>query len=281
MHAVTYFLKLTPILVVLLLLVPGCKYSTLVEEGRLEVPMNNTQIVDHTLFSELLEKHVSESGFVDYAGIKEREELDAYLNVLAATSPEELSTDEAIAFWINAYNAYTIKLIVENYPVGSIREISPFRIKGLRLAIPKINSPFEYRLAVIDGNTYSLDDIEHGILRKQFDEPRIHFALVCASISCPPLRREAFTGERLHEQLDDQARAFLYDESKNKIAPGDTIYLSRIFNWFQGDFGDSKVDLQRYLALYFEGVVQEKLLKGDYKVRYLDYDWSLNEANDV
>ena len=234
--------------------------------------------VDHALFDSLLVEFVSENGLVDYAGIKESDALGAYLDVLSNTNPDELSQEEAIAFWINAYNAYTIKLIIDNYPVGSIREISPFRIKGLRLAIPKINSPFEYRLAEINGQSLSLDDIEHGILRKQFDEPRIHFALVCASISCPPLRREAFTGENLNHQLDDQARLFLTDTSKNDVSEEGTLYLSRIFDWFQGDFADSKTGLQAYLAQYFEGSVRDQLESGTYKVKYLQYDWSLNEV---
>ena len=234
--------------------------------------------VDHALFDSLLVEFVNENGLVDYAGIKESDALDAYLDVLSNTNPDELSQEEAIAFWINAYNAYTIKLIIDNYPVGSIREISPFRIKGLRLAIPKINSPFEYRLAEINGQSLSLDDIEHGILRKQFDEPRIHFALVCASISCPPLRREAFTGENLNHQLDDQARLFLTDTTKNDFSEEGTLYLSRIFDWFEGDFGDSKAGLQAYLAQYFEGSIQDQLESGSFRVKYLKYDWSLNEV---
>lgn len=234
--------------------------------------------VDHALFDSLLVEFVNEDGLVDYAGIKEHHALDDYLTVLSNTNPDELSEMDAIAFWINAYNAYTIKLIVDNYPVGSIREISPFRIKGLRLAIPKINSPFEYELAQINGESLSLDDIEHGILRKRFDEPRIHFALVCASISCPPLRREAFTGESLNHQLDDQARLFLTDTTKNDISEEGPLYLSKIFDWFQGDFADSKKGLQVYLSQYFEGSIRDQLASGTYKIKYLNYDWSLNEG---
>lgn len=232
--------------------------------------------VDHSLFDTLLQDYVNETGLVNYASIKEEEALQPYLDVLSTVNPADLSKQEAIAFWINAYNAYTLKLIIDNYPIGSIREISPLRIKGLRLAIPKINSPFEYEIAEINGEIYSLDDIEHGILRKHFDEPRIHFALVCAAVSCPPLRREAFTGDRLDEQLDDQGQVFLSDPLKNRIE-GDTVYLSRIFDWFQKDFGASKSELQAYLARYFEGDFQAKMRAGEYKVRYTKYDWTLNE----
>ena len=236
------------------------------------------QSVDHSKLDLLLSAYVSESGFVDYAAIQKNQLLDEYLEVLSGVVPEELPEKEAIAYWINAYNAFTIKLIVDNFPVGSIREITPFRIKGVRLAIPKINSPFEYKLAEINGRVYSLDDIEHKILRKKFDEPRIHFALVCASVSCPPLRREAFTGERLDIQLDEQARIFLNDTTKNRIAAGEIIYLSRIFDWFQSDFGGSKASLQFYLAQYFEGDLRDRLEAGSFKINYLPYNWSLNET---
>lgn len=236
--------------------------------------------VDHTKFDKLLKDYVSESGFVDYAAIKNSQLLDEYLKILSHAEPGELREKEAIAFWINAYNAFTIKLIIDNYPVGSIREITPFRIKGLRLAIPKINSPFEYKLAEISGTSYSLDDIEHKILRKMFDEPRIHFSLVCASISCPPLRREAFIGEKLDAQLDEQARIFLMDTTKNRITNEGTIYLSRIFDWFQNDFADSKKGLQIYLSQYFEGDLRDQLIAGAFTIRYMPYDWSLNEADE-
>ena len=245
-----------------------------------ENSMTSVETVDHSLFDELLQNYVTDAGLVDYASIKEQKALNPYLDVLSAVNPGDLSEAEAIAYWINAYNAYTIKLIIDNYPVGSIREISPLRIKGLRLAIPKINSPFEYELAKINGESYSLDDIEHGILRKQYNEPRIHFALVCAAISCPTLRREAYSSDRLNEQLDDQARTFLFDETKNRIS-GDTIYLSRIFDWFQKDFAESKKDLQVYLSAYFDGELQGRLRAGDFKIKYLKYDWALNETSGV
>lgn len=234
---------------------------------------------DHSLFDQLLKLHVNEKGEVDYAAFNADTRLDDYLAYLDTVEPGTLSEDEALALWINAYNAYTIKLIVDNYPVGSIREISPFRIKGLSLAIPKINSPFEYELANVGGETYSLDDIEHEILRKQFDEPRIHFALVCASYSCPPLRREAYVASRLDAQLNEQARIFLHDPTKNRInAAGEKIYLSRIFKWFGKDFIKNGNTLQAYLAPFFEGPVREKLASNAYDIKYLKYDWRLNDV---
>ncbi len=236
------------------------------------------EVVDHTLFDNLLSKYVDEEGEVDYASIKDGNELGAYIQYLEQVEPSALSGQEALAFWINAYNAYTIKLIVDNYPVKTIKSITPLRLKGLSLAIPKINSPFEYNIAEIAGRKYSLDDIEHGILRKEFDEPRIHFALVCAAYSCPPLRGEAFVASRLDEQLDDQGMKFLHDTRKNKIDGSKKhIQLSKIFKWFKSDFTTEGRTLQQFLAPYFEGATRQKLLANGFDVRYLKYNWKLND----
>ncbi len=230
-------------------------------------------------FEQVLKEYVSERGEVDYAAIKEGGELDVYLAHLASINPEVLSEKEALALWINAYNAYTIKLILDNYPVGSIREITPLRIKGLWLAVPKINSPFEYELANVGGTMYSLDAIEHEILRKRFNEPRIHFALVCASYSCPPLRREPYEAGQLDAQLDDQARIFLHDPLKNRIEAGSRhIYLSKIFRWFKDDFTQDGQTLQQFLATYFEGEVREKLEANAFGEKYMKYNWRLNDV---
>ncbi len=241
--------------------------------------MDQAASVDHALFDALLTKHVSEDGEVDYAAIKEGDELTAYLEVLSKAKPELLPEKEALAYWLNAYNAYTLKLIVDNYPVKTIKEITPLRLKGLSLAIPKINSPFEYSIAQIDGKKYSLDDIEHGIIRKQFDEPRIHFALVCAAYSCPPLRREAYVADRLDEQLDDQGYIFLLDERNNVIdSEKRHIQLSKIFKWFKSDFTKEGMSLQQFLARYYDGPTRQKLLANAFQVRYKKYNWKLNDT---
>ena len=236
--------------------------------------------IQHALFDGLLSDHVDEQGRVDYGAIMHDARLQAYIDMLSRVSPQELHENEALAFWINAYNVYTIKLVVDNYPIGSIREITPFRIKGLQLAIPKLNSPFEYRIASIGGKEYSLDDIEHSILRKVFKEPRIHFALVCASVSCPSLRREAYTGIRLDDQLEDQARRFLHDVTKNRInLASNTLYLSQIFNWFRKDFASSKGKLQEYLSAFWGGEVAQQLKDQAFVIKHLPYNWSLNDQD--
>jgi hypothetical protein len=208
-------------------------------------------------YDAVLEAYVDDEGCVDYAGLKAPGALEPYLAVLARADPEPFSTTEQLAFWINAYNAYTLGLIADRYPVRSIKRITP---TGIPITIPFVHSPFRIRFAVVGGRTLSLDDIEHRILRRRFTEPRIHFALVCAARSCPRLRREAYTGDGLDRQLDDQARVFLHDRTKNRIPDeGGVIRLSRIFSWFGRDFGPDAAHLQAFLAPYFAGEVRKKL----------------------
>jgi len=233
--------------------------------------------VDHSTFDRLLTRFVNAEGQVDYTGVQASADtgLIPYLEMLAATDPANLSRDGKLAFWINAYNAYTLKLIVDHYPVETINDIKP----GVGPQIPKVNSPFQLDVGAVADTVRSLDDIEHQIIRKRFDEPRIHFALVCAAVSCPRLRQDAYTGETLDAQLDDQARVFLHTDGKNEVPAADeegVIRLSRIFKWFDEDFGGSKASTQRFLAPYFEGDVRRNLENAAYDVDYLPYDWSLN-----
>jgi hypothetical protein len=227
----------------------------------------------HHRFDDLLRAYVDTAGQVDYAGLTAAADsvLEPYLDRLAAADPSGWGRDARLAFWINAYNAYTLKLIVDHYPVANIWAITPGP------AEPKDDSPFALTVGVVADTARSLDDIEHGIIRERFDEPRIHFALVCAARSCPPLRRAAYTGPRLDAQLDDQARTFLHNRAKNRIPAGDgRIALSRILKWYGSDFGPTPEALQRALAPYFEGEVQDRLAAGAYDVTFRPYDWALN-----
>lgn len=229
----------------------------------------------HAQFSRLLARYVDEKGQVDYARLKRQEDstLAPYLQQLAATNPARLTRDAQLAFWINAYNAYALKLIVDHYPVSTIWATTPGPAKP-----SKEKSPFKMEIGEVADTTRTLDEIEHQIIRKRFDEPRIHFALVCAAASCPRLRREAYTGPRLDAQLDDQARTFLHDEQKNRIPARDgRIVLSRILKWYGQDFGLSTGAIQRYIARYFEGPVRDRLSRAGYAVDFLPYDWSLND----
>ena len=262
--------------VVVGLVFAGCTGGANVQPVRAQEPVRAPSAVDHSTYTDLLQTYVDGAGMVDYAALKADHDaaLAPYLRRLAETDPSNLDEQERLAFWVNAYNALTLKLIVDHYPVETIRSITP----AGGPTVPRLNDPWHVKVGEVGGQTRTLDEIEHDIIRARFDEPRIHFALVCAAISCPRLRREAFVGNRLDAQLDDQARTFLHMDGKNAIpADDETIRLSRIFKWFEGDFGADTDAVQRYLAPYFDGTVQQKLRNAAYAVDYLDYDWALNE----
>lgn len=224
---------------------------------------------DHKLFDVLLEKYVDEYGNVDYKGFLEDEhELNSYLDQLKDNPPDvdKWSTNDQVAYWINVYNAFTVKLILDNYPVKSIKDI------GAKIQIPFINSPWDIKFINIAGEEYDLNNIEHNILRKNFDEPRIHFAIVCASYSCPKLRAESYTGQQLDAQLDAQAQEFLADTTKNEIS-SNAIKVSKIFSWFKGDFTKNGT-LIAFLNQYAPLSIDPKA-----KISYMDYDWALNEQD--
>lgn len=219
----------------------------------------------HQPWADLLEKYVLD-GRVDYQGFKKEEAgLDRYLAKLAQTDPEQLGEDDRLALYINGYNAYTVKLILENFkngqPPDSIR-----RIGGL------FTSPWSISFAVIGGKTFSLDNIEHDIIRVEFNEPRIHFAVNCASLSCPSLISEAYQGETLDLQLERATRSFLEDTRHNYYRNG-SLYVSSIFKWYREDF---KNDPVAFFQLHSPSVLPEDVAAGQIRVEYLDYDWSLN-----
>ena len=257
------------------LLLTGCAGSN-IQPVRAQGTVTVPDAVDHSALTQLLQTYVDEQGMVDYAGLQADRDsvLAPYLQMLAETDPSNLDEPERLAFWINAYNALTLKLVIAEYPVDSIKDITPYPGP----MVPKINSPWLVKVGEVGGTMRTLDAIEHDIIRERFDEPRIHFALVCAAMSCPKLRQEAFTGAALDRQLDDQGRTFLHHAAKNEIPPtDDEIRLSRIFKWFEGDFGPDTDAVQRYLARYFEGDTAQQLQAAAYDVEYLDYDWTLND----
>lgn len=233
--------------------------------------LNPTQkgsiIPDHQIFDDLLNKYVDESGNVNYKGFKKEKSLfKKYLKELK-TNPPDISLwpkNDQMAFWINAYNAFTIELILDNYPITSIKDI------GAKLQIPFVNTPWDIKFIEIGGEAYDLNNIEHNILRKNFDEPRIHFAIVCASVSCPSLRAEAYVGNKLEEQLTHQAKIFLADTTKNRISQNN-IEISKIFSWFKGDFTKNET-LISFLNQYTPVAIST-----DADISYMKYDWRLNE----
>ncbi len=210
----------------------------------------------HTALTALLRRFVH-AGAVDYAGLKTSEgDLDSYLRKLVSVRPEEFERydrNQQLAFRINAYNAHAIRMILDRYPVSSVRKI------GL---LP--GAAFRSSFIPLLGGTRSLNEIE-GALREA-GEPRIHFALVCASKSCPELSEEAYRGAILDRQLDEAEQRFLHDRRKNRVE-GETLYLSSIFKWYRDDFARAAGSLEAYLA--------RSGLRGS-RIEFLDYDWSLN-----
>ena len=217
---------------------------------------------------------------VDYDAFAAAPEFPAYLKRLAAFDPSTLPQSEQVAFWIDAYNAYTIQLVNAHHERESIRNINKSFgfIRGY--------GPWKEKLAVVGGKALGLDDIEQDILRKRYREPRIHMALVCAAMGCPPLRSEAYVGSRLDAQLDDQVRAFvLQSPTKNRVdAAARTVYLSPIFVEFRDyitDFGGTDAAVGKFIARYYPaGAERDLLVSGQFRVEKTPYDWTLNsQAN--
>lgn len=221
----------------------------------------------HEAWSQLLKKYVDSQGMVNYKGfIADSLSLNAYLDSLTNHPPDTSAWSRAaqLAYWINAYNAFTIQLVIRHYPLRSIKDISTL------VSIPFVNSPWDIHFIHINGASLDLNDIEHGILRKKFHEPRIHFAINCASISCPRLRDEAYEADKIESQLQQQALAFVNDPARNDVGP-DRASLSRIFKWFRGDFTKTG-SLRAFINQY-----AKHPLESPGEISYKAYNWSLNE----
>jgi len=221
---------------------------------------------DHKIWNDLLNNYVDDNGLVDYQGFaSDRKKLQSYLEDLTANPPDKntWTQEEQIAYWINAYNAFTVELILEYKPAGSIKDI------GSKIQVPFINSPWDIKFIEIKGEKLDLNNIEHDILRNEFAEPRIHFAIVCASFSCPKLRKEAFVADKLEDQLTEQSSLFINDPSRNEIT-GSSIRISKIFQWFKGDFTKSET-LIEFINKYSKTPINKNA-----QIDYKDYDWNLN-----
>ena len=232
--------------------------------------------IDHSTWDALLKKYVDQSGLVNYAAWKanssDMQSLDDYLNHLSAASfagPPDRNA--SLAFWINAYNAVTIKGILREYPTTSIRNHTA-RVFGYNI--------WKDLQLVVSGKAYSLEQIEHEVLRKM-GEPRIHFAIVCASIGCPRLLNEAYVPDRLELQLAGNAQAFFANLRNFRYDPTQrTMALSSILDWFSEDFGRSQAEQLRRIAPYLPDELSRQLAEsGTARVSYLDYDWDLNDQH--
>ena len=228
--------------------------------------------IDHSTWDALLRKYVDTAGNVDYTTWKRSaadvRTLDQYLNTLSAADPRQRSTkNAALAFWINAYNALTIQGILREYPTTSIRNHTA-RLYGYNI--------WKDLLLVVGDGQYSLEQIEHEVLRKM-GEPRIHFAIVCASHSCPRLLNEAYTADKLQQQLAANTQNFFANPENFRYQNG-TFFVSSILKWFAEDFGNNSAAQLRTIAPHLpDRASQQAALRGAGRIVYLDYDWSLND----
>ena len=219
--------------------------------------------VDNRIYATLLEQHVKKNR-VDYEGFKRDEALlDSYLAILSSIDTNRLSHNEKFAFFINAYNAFTIKLILTKYPgINSIKEIGSF-----------FSNPWSQKFISLNDHTVSLDYIEHEVLRPTFKDPRVHFAINCAAKGCPPLFNQPFDGKKLEAQLDERTAEFINDASAVYLKEN-TLYTCKIFSWFAEDFNDNPLI---FIKKYARGDFKERLAAGNsIKISYLPYDWALN-----
>jgi hypothetical protein len=200
---------------------------------------------DHSAFDGLLRMHVKD-GLVDYAAFKGNAAFAGYLTALSKADLKRFEEAERIAFWLNTYNAYTIQLVASHGETESIRNINK------TFGLMKLKGPWTEELVRAAGQSLTLDDVEHRILRKEFAEPRIHFAMSLGAKGGPALRSEAYTGERLEEQLEDQTTAFLHDKTRNRADTNmRAVYLSPVIGRYRSDFGESLNELGRFLAEYY------------------------------
>ena len=213
---------------------------------------------DHSAWDQLLQRHVRPDGMVDYRGFaSDRARLEAYIQEMSTFIPDSTwARGRRLAFFINLYNALTVQLIVDNYPLKSIRHLA---------------RPWGRELITLAGRAYSLDDIEHKVLRPM-GEPRIHFAINCASRSCPALQPHAYTEEGLEAQLEAATSAFVNNPAHNRITPR-SASLSRLFSWYRSDFEEAAGSLTAFLNRYLDTP-----LEPDCRIRFLPYDWNLNQV---
>ncbi|MDQ8171514.1 MAG: DUF547 domain-containing protein [Gemmatimonadota bacterium] len=239
-------------------------------EAQAPPPAATVATVDHSAWNTLLAAYVTD-GLVDYDAFQRDPRFAAYLALLQRTRVAPLGRAEQLAYWINVYNAYTIALLNGRGERRSIRRIN--KVLGVTL-----KSPWAEPVVAADGRVLTLDDVEHQIIRPQFKDPRIHVALVCAAMGCPPLRSEAFVAARLDAQLDDQARRFLAQRHKNRVdvATG-TVYGSPIFTWYRDDFGGTLAGVGAFWAAYLPPGPEQTLVRSG-RFRWVDteYDWAIN-----
>lgn len=236
--------------------VPSTEVSVTTPPVVEEVPVATLAAPSHSGWNTLLTQFVTSSGKVNYKGLKAKQkDLEAYLKLLADNPVQSTwSRNEKMAYWINAYNAFTVKLILDNYPLSSITNLSGGKV-------------WDKKWIQLGGKTYSLNNIENDILRPRYKDARIHFAVNCAAKSCPPLLNRAWTASNLNSNLDRQAKQFINNSQYNKVS-ADKVVISKIFEWYAADFGDIVTYFNKYSTTSINANAQ---------VSYQNYDWALNQ----
>lgn len=255
---------------------------------------NETTGLNMKDYADVLSAYVDDEGMVCYRGLQSnRAPLDRYVASMARLDPKVYGAwndKQKIAFWINAYNSLTLRVIIDHYPIKSGGFLSGMRFP--KNSIRQISGVWDKIEYAVMGRQMTLDAIEHETLRKQFDEPRIHMALVCAAMGCPPLRNEPYTGDRLDAQLEEESREFLRNPEKFRIdRESNTVYLSSIFEWFGGDYSnkyqteefqqaDASVrPVLEFVSRHVRDQDAQYLKKQEYRIEHLDYNWTLNEQH--
>ena len=258
----------------------GAALAEPVHKAFAQIAAGSAAKVDHAQWDRLLKTYVQVGADginrVAYARFKAEahDQLKGYIAQLEGVTVATLDRSEQFAFWANLYNAKTIEIVLQKYPVASIKDIS---LGGGLIASVK-GGPWAAKVVKVSGQDLSLDDIEHGIMRRVFKDPRVHYAVNCAALGCPNLIPEAFVGERLEQQLDAAARAFINSSRGARNADG-RIQASSIYNWFQSDFGGNAQGVVSHLQQYAEPELKQALEKSSAGggLSY-EYDWRLNDA---
>lgn len=229
---------------------------------------------DHSIFDQVLRTYVNDQGRVDYNGIAGYLPFKAYMESLKTARTDSMSRDGQLAFWINTYNAVTIDKVIKWKPKKSVREtFVPGVWSGTKF--------FTTREHTVAGRQLSQDDIEHEILRKQLKEPRIHFAIICASSGCPPLPRWAYTQENVQAKLEEETRKYINSERGTRIdSAKNQLYLSKLFDWFAGDFEYASGSVLDYIRTYIDKSALA-FLDQNPKIKWLEYNWALNAQEPI
>ena len=233
------------------------------------IPGVSAATFDHSKFDQVLKKYVDDKGLVDYNSIAKDKGFSEYMQSLQTARVEDLSRDGQLAFWINAYNAVTIDKVIKTKPKKSVREtFVPGVWTGTKF--------FTSRKHIVAGKRLSQDDIEHEILRKQFQDPRIHFAIICASLGCPPLPRIAYTEENVQTRLEEETRQYLNSPRGTRLDRAEnTLHVSKLFDWFGSDFINKSGSVLAFMQPYLDEEVRA-FLERNPMISYLEYDWALN-----